>query len=108
MDIILGSFGSMAAAVAAITLLGGYVNRFLNTEGWAARLVSWAIAAVLTVAGCWFDLGFFAGLSLIDCIGTGAGLALASNGLFTIDQVKTLLGLLQARQPAVVRAVESG
>lgn len=91
-------FGSFPSLVAFTVLASGQVIDWLNLRGFGAQAVSWAMGVVLVLLAKFaFKVGFIMEVEpLWLVIVNGVGVALASNGVFDVPIVQSIIAFLSA------------
>lgn len=92
-------FGTLAACAATVVLVTGYITTHILTalnSTWK-QVVSWVVSVGLGFFAQVFDLGIFAGETVVGTVLNGLGIGLVANGLFDIPLVQTVLELIKAK-----------
>ena len=97
MDLI--TFLTQLPIMAALVLfIGEFLAKYIKVDGWAARLETWIIAIGLVFLSDYIPVAaMFIGLTWIVKVIYGILIGVVANGLFTIEQLKSLLEKLGIR-----------
>jgi hypothetical protein len=96
MDVV-SLFNTIFTLSGAVILLSEYVSRYTKADGKWARLQSWAVAILLGIFGTWLNIGIFHDMDWKGGLLIGIITGLVSNGIFSIDAIKSILETLKVR-----------
>jgi hypothetical protein len=96
MDVV-SLFNTIFTLSGAVILLSEYVSRFTKADGKWARLQSWTVAILLGIFGTWLNIGIFHDMDWKGGLLIGIITGLVSNGIFSIDAIKSILETLKVR-----------
>jgi hypothetical protein len=96
MDVV-SLFNTIFTLSGAVILLSEYVSRYTKADGKWARLQSWTVAILLGIFGTWLNIGIFHDMDWKGGLLIGIITGLVSNGIFSIDAIKSILETLKVR-----------
>ena len=96
MDVV-SLFNTIFTLSGAVILLSEYVSRYTKADGKWARLQSWVVAILLGIFGTWLNIGIFHDMDWKGGLLIGIITGLVSNGIFSIDAIKSILETLKVR-----------
>ena len=96
MDVV-SLFNTIFTLSGAVIVLSEYVSRFTKADGKWARLQSWAVAILLGIFASWLNIGIFHDMDWKGGLLIGIITGLVSNGIFSIDSIKSILETLKIR-----------
>lgn len=96
MDVV-SLFNTIVTLSGAVVVLSEYVSRFTKADGKWARLQSWAVAILIGIFASWLNIGIFHDMDWKGGLLIGIITGLVSNGIFSIDSIKSILETLKIR-----------
>lgn len=101
-----GYFVNLVGISALVTLLFGFLKKWLKLTGILAQVLSWVLAVAVCYVGWLFKWGIFETVTqwFIPAI-YGIAVGLVSNGIFDIEFVKAILRLFKLESPKAPKAV---
>lgn len=88
------SFWMIASLITSVvsTLMTGVVNQFFSVKGtWVKRLISWLVAAGLSVLAWGIGVVSFAQPVWIGIVALCLVTGLSSNGIYSIDEIQATI-----------------
>lgn len=89
-------FASLSAMVAAVMVITQFIKKLLTLKDLWAKILSWIVAALLSLAGWYFQYGIFIGTEWYHIILNSALIGLVSNGVFNIGVAESIKQFLKA------------
>lgn len=97
-------FTSLVTMAAAVMLITGWLKthvKFLsNVNGTWATVMSWVVSIALAFVGSQSAIGIFANTDAVHTVLNGIAVGLVANGIFSVEQVQSILVLLKAKKAA--------
>ena len=94
---VMSLFNTIFTLSGAVIILSEYASRFTKADGKWARLQSWAISILLGIFASWLNIGIFHDMDWKGGLLIGIITGLVSNGIFSIDAIKSILETLKIR-----------
>lgn len=90
------AFATFASIVAAVPVVTEAIKKLIGVDLAPAvnQIISWVVGIAVCMLGYVFDLGCLADVTWWQALIIGFGVSLASNGVFDIEFVKWILGLI--------------
>lgn len=95
---VVANFATLTGIFTMVPIFVEPIKTFFKTEGWITRIISWLVSFALVYLSFWLGWGF-TDYTTFSLILTGFLLGVASNGWFTIEQVKMLLSIMVTAPP---------
>jgi hypothetical protein len=90
-------FTDFASLAGLVLLLTGWLNtHLLKWSGQKAQILSWVLAIGLAAAAKWQGIGVFGESNWLWIALQGVGAGLIANGMYSVDVIKTILGVIKA------------
>lgn len=91
-------FASLSALVTAVTVVTQFVKSKIKSEGFWTKLLSWAVAAGLSVCGWFLHLGIFEGVAWYWMLCYALASGLVANSIFDLGIVTGIINLFKSKQ----------